>query len=192
MASPSPSVNSRRPTTPPYSVPFPLDDLPIAPKRWVVDTSRPPLPEVSEKVEIRRGKGKRKGKGKARYMPPRESSPHPASDSVEQREPQDAPVLVGTARVSRATQDSAGRSLESAGSMTSKMRREMERKAELEADEYTDDVTPVSVRCLACGRQISLDKRSKYYPGLWVKHRRLCRWISLMEVRIRAFEAKSR
>ncbi|KAG2149099.1 uncharacterized protein EDB93DRAFT_1225938, partial [Suillus bovinus] len=42
---------------------------------------------------------------------------------------------------------------------------------ELENDKYIEDVQPTSVRCCRCQKAISLDKRSKYYPGLWLKHR---------------------
>ncbi|KAG1883438.1 hypothetical protein F4604DRAFT_1617903 [Suillus subluteus] len=52
-----------------------------------------------------------------------------------------------------------------------KRRKEDRRKQELENDEYTEDVQPTSVRCCGCQKAISLDKRSRYYPGLWVKHR---------------------
>ncbi|KAG2041123.1 hypothetical protein BDR03DRAFT_947076 [Suillus americanus] len=49
-----------------------------------------------------------------------------------------------------------------------------ERKEDLENDEYTEDVQPTSVWCRGCQKAISLDKRSRYYPGLWVKHRGKC------------------
>ncbi|KAI6112555.1 hypothetical protein F5141DRAFT_732169 [Pisolithus sp. B1] len=55
-----------------------------------------------------------------------------------------------------------------------KRKTEEQRKRELEEDEYTADVTVTSVTCVGCGKQISLDKRSRYYPGLWVKHRNKC------------------
>ncbi|KAG1834643.1 hypothetical protein DFJ58DRAFT_216630 [Suillus subalutaceus] len=55
-------------------------------------------------------------------------------------------------------------------------RKEDQRKQELENDEYTEDVQPTSVRCRGCQKAISLDKRSRYYPGLWVKHRRQVPW----------------
>jgi hypothetical protein len=55
------------------------------------------------------------------------------------------------------------------------------RKRKLEADEWTTDVTPKSVKCRACGRNVSLDKRSRYYPGLWLKHRGKCMEIKRLE-----------
>ncbi|KAI5987124.1 hypothetical protein EDD15DRAFT_1511764 [Pisolithus albus] len=55
-----------------------------------------------------------------------------------------------------------------------KRKTEEQRKRELEEDEFTADVTVTSVTCVGCGKQISLDKRSRYYPGLWVKHRNKC------------------
>jgi hypothetical protein len=51
---------------------------------------------------------------------------------------------------------------------------EHERKMTLEVDEWASNITPTSVKCVACGQMISLDKRSRYYPGLWLKHRRRC------------------
>ncbi|KAG1799733.1 uncharacterized protein HD556DRAFT_61549 [Suillus plorans] len=42
---------------------------------------------------------------------------------------------------------------------------------QLENDEYTEDVRPISVRCRGCQKAISLDKSSRYYPRLWIKHR---------------------
>ncbi|KAG1840735.1 hypothetical protein DFJ58DRAFT_916669 [Suillus subalutaceus] len=63
-----------------------------------------------------------------------------------------------------------------------KRRKEDQRKQELENDEYTEDVQPTSVRCRGCQKAISLDKRSRYYPGLWVKHRSKCPGILELEV----------
>ncbi|KAG1840999.1 hypothetical protein DFJ58DRAFT_78649, partial [Suillus subalutaceus] len=62
-----------------------------------------------------------------------------------------------------------------------KRRKEDQRKQELENDEYTEDVQPTSVRCRGCQKAISLDKRSRYYPGLWVKHRSKCPGILELE-----------
>ncbi|KAG1891505.1 hypothetical protein F4604DRAFT_1528788, partial [Suillus subluteus] len=62
-----------------------------------------------------------------------------------------------------------------------KLKTEAQRKRELEDDEYTYSVHPTSVRCHGCEKEISLDKRSRYYPGLWSKHRRKCRGIQKME-----------
>ncbi|KAG2032558.1 hypothetical protein BDR03DRAFT_747402 [Suillus americanus] len=64
-----------------------------------------------------------------------------------------------------------------------KRRKEDKRKQELENDEYTEDVQPTSVRCRGCQKAISLDKRSRYYPGLWVKHRGKCRGILKLETK---------
>ncbi|KAG1811212.1 uncharacterized protein BJ212DRAFT_1302098 [Suillus subaureus] len=60
-------------------------------------------------------------------------------------------------------------------------KKEDQRKQELENDEYTEDVQPTSVRCRGCQKAISLDKRSRYYPGLWVKHRGKCPGILKLE-----------
>ncbi|KAG1821819.1 uncharacterized protein BJ212DRAFT_1297129 [Suillus subaureus] len=59
--------------------------------------------------------------------------------------------------------------------------KEDKRKGDLENDEYTEDVQPTSVWCRGCQKAISLDKRSRYYPGLWVKHRGKCPGILKME-----------
>ncbi|KAG9313264.1 hypothetical protein JVU11DRAFT_6729 [Chiua virens] len=56
-----------------------------------------------------------------------------------------------------------------------------QRKVELEQDEYAKNVTTKSVVCTGCDREISLDKRSKYYPGLWLKHRGKCPGIEKLE-----------
>jgi hypothetical protein len=63
-----------------------------------------------------------------------------------------------------------------------KHKKEHQRKQELEADEYTEDVKPKSVKCRGCQRPLKLDKRSRYYPGLWLKHKKKCRGILKMEV----------
>ncbi|KAG1829585.1 hypothetical protein EV424DRAFT_1380021 [Suillus variegatus] len=60
-------------------------------------------------------------------------------------------------------------------------KKEDQRKQELENDEYTEDVQPISVRCRGCQKAISLDKRSRYYPGLWIKHRGKCPGILKIE-----------
>ncbi|KAH0836885.1 hypothetical protein J3R83DRAFT_8686 [Lanmaoa asiatica] len=57
-----------------------------------------------------------------------------------------------------------------------------QRKLELEQDEYAKSITTKSVLCGGCRKEISLDKRSKYYPGLWRKHRGKCPDIEKLEV----------
>ncbi|KAG1743464.1 hypothetical protein EDB19DRAFT_2024081 [Suillus lakei] len=42
-------------------------------------------------------------------------------------------------------------------------------------------IRPTSVRCRRCGKNISLDKRSRFYSGLWVKHRGKCPGILQIE-----------
>jgi hypothetical protein len=61
-------------------------------------------------------------------------------------------------------------------------KKEGERKEYLENDEYTANVRPRSVKCRGCGKVIRLDKRSRYYPGLWDKHRGKCPAILRLEV----------
>ncbi|KAJ6573185.1 hypothetical protein DFH09DRAFT_1277251 [Mycena vulgaris] len=51
---------------------------------------------------------------------------------------------------------------------------EAHRKAALENDQWTLVVEPASVVCRGCKQAIALDKRSRYYPGLWDKHRDRC------------------
>ncbi|KAJ7458713.1 hypothetical protein B0H11DRAFT_2317802 [Mycena galericulata] len=49
-----------------------------------------------------------------------------------------------------------------------------ERKSLLENDPWIGLVDVARVVCRGCGEEISLDKRSMYYPGLWEKHRGRC------------------
>ena len=60
---------------------------------------------------------------------------------------------------------------------------ETERKALIESDVWAGEVTAISVECKGCGKTVSLDKRSMYYPGLWVKHRSKCPAIRRLEGR---------
>ncbi|KAF7326567.1 hypothetical protein MVEN_02609900 [Mycena venus] len=67
-------------------------------------------------------------------------------------------------------------STSSTGKKTS--RSEAERRLALESDEWTLRVTPHEVDCRGCRRTIKLDRRSRYYPGLWEKHRDRCEHVS--------------
>ncbi|KAG1734150.1 hypothetical protein EDB19DRAFT_1911255 [Suillus lakei] len=58
---------------------------------------------------------------------------------------------------------------------------EDQRREELENDEYTGNVQPTFVRCRGCHKDICLDKRSKFYSGLWLKHRGKCPGILVLE-----------
>ncbi|KAJ6504552.1 hypothetical protein DFH09DRAFT_288741 [Mycena vulgaris] len=51
---------------------------------------------------------------------------------------------------------------------------EAERKAALEKDPWTLVVEPTKVVCRGCKLTVRLDRRSRYYPGLWHKHRDRC------------------
>ncbi|KAJ7784994.1 hypothetical protein DFH07DRAFT_1054471, partial [Mycena maculata] len=53
-------------------------------------------------------------------------------------------------------------------------RTEVERKAVLRDDPWTGLVEFYRVLCRGCGNTIKLDARSRYYPGLWLKHRKRC------------------
>ncbi|KAJ7113393.1 hypothetical protein C8R44DRAFT_741001 [Mycena epipterygia] len=59
-------------------------------------------------------------------------------------------------------------------------RSETERRVVLERDEWTASVTPHDVVCRGCRRTIKLDRRSRYYPGLWEKHRDRCEHVGRM------------
>ena len=78
-------------------------------------------------------------------------------------------------------------SARSSGSDTNKrcgkrnMMDETERKALIESDSWAGQVTAISVECKGCGKTVSLDKRSMYYPGLWIKHRSKCPGIRRLE-----------
>ncbi|KAJ7778982.1 hypothetical protein B0H16DRAFT_1683260 [Mycena metata] len=58
-------------------------------------------------------------------------------------------------------------------------RTEAQRRALLEGDVWTRQVNPHSVGCRGCKRTIKLDGRSRYYPGLWEKHRERCNGIKI-------------
>ncbi|KAJ7626800.1 hypothetical protein FB45DRAFT_920108 [Roridomyces roridus] len=55
-------------------------------------------------------------------------------------------------------------------------RSEAERRLSLEADIWIvpGTVEPHAVVCRNCARRIKLDRRSRFYPGLWTKHRDRC------------------
>ncbi|KAJ6470913.1 hypothetical protein C8R45DRAFT_1165533 [Mycena sanguinolenta] len=53
-------------------------------------------------------------------------------------------------------------------------RTEAQRRAVLTNDPWTLTVGPQSVLCRGCRNTIQLDGRSRYYPGLWEKHRLRC------------------
>ncbi|KAJ7624502.1 hypothetical protein FB45DRAFT_1060788 [Roridomyces roridus] len=62
-------------------------------------------------------------------------------------------------------------------------RTENERRAELTSDPFVvpGTVTPHEVGCAGCERTIKLDKRSRYYPGLWEKHRDRCPEVQVLK-----------
>ncbi|KAJ7478971.1 hypothetical protein FB451DRAFT_1240274 [Mycena latifolia] len=70
-------------------------------------------------------------------------------------------------------------------------RSEAERRKTLETDEWTMDVTPHEVVCRGCRRSIKLDRRSRYYPGLWEKHRDRCEHVTKMRGELEAEEGSS-
>ncbi|KAG2749011.1 hypothetical protein P692DRAFT_201805410 [Suillus brevipes Sb2] len=56
-----------------------------------------------------------------------------------------------------------------------------QRKRDLEEDEYAETFTTRWVQCRGCHHTLKTDKRYNYYPGLWIKHRELCKGIRKME-----------
>ncbi|KAG2366688.1 hypothetical protein BDR07DRAFT_1606683 [Suillus spraguei] len=77
--------------------------------------------------------------------------------------------------------DNGNRDNEVMASSNKRGRKENERKEDLKNDEYTEDVQPTSVWCRECQKAINLDKRSRYYPGLWIKRRKKCLGILKMK-----------
>ncbi|KAG1720640.1 hypothetical protein EDB19DRAFT_1776006, partial [Suillus lakei] len=66
--------------------------------------------------------------------------------------------------------------------LSSKQRtKEDKRREKLESDQYTENVQPISVRCRGCNKDIRLDRRSRFYSGLWLKHRGKCPGILRMK-----------
>lgn len=57
--------------------------------------------------------------------------------------------------------------------------RSSERRANLEADEWTCEVQADGVRCKGCGGWYVIDPRAKFYPSNWKKHRDRCKAIKL-------------
>lgn len=53
----------------------------------------------------------------------------------------------------------------------------------IERDSWGRNATSKSVECRGCEKTIKLDKRSQYYPGLWLKHRDKCPDIRRLEAR---------
>ncbi|KAJ7775341.1 hypothetical protein B0H16DRAFT_1712923 [Mycena metata] len=58
-------------------------------------------------------------------------------------------------------------------------RTEAQRRALLKGDVWTKKVRPHSVDCRGCKQTIKLDGRSRYYPGLWEKHRERCNGVKI-------------
>ncbi|KIL58894.1 hypothetical protein M378DRAFT_170083 [Amanita muscaria Koide BX008] len=52
--------------------------------------------------------------------------------------------------------------------------RAKKRRTVFQQDPWAALVEPTQVRCGACGTLIQLDKRRKFYPGLWNNHRARC------------------
>ncbi|KIM80603.1 hypothetical protein PILCRDRAFT_822342 [Piloderma croceum F 1598] len=85
---------------------------------------------------------------------------------------------------STATPSTVGSPASSKKSRLHPQKREMNetrRRINLEEDWYTTDVRPKSVQCTECLREISLDKRWRYYDYPWRKHRRTCLMIRIAE-----------
>ncbi|KAK7042554.1 hypothetical protein R3P38DRAFT_2891164 [Favolaschia claudopus] len=67
-------------------------------------------------------------------------------------------------------------------------RSEAERRRLLETDEWAVKVTPHEVVCRGCSRPIRLDRRSRYYPGLWEKHRDRCEQVAKLQEEVQDAE----
>ncbi|KAJ7448660.1 hypothetical protein B0H11DRAFT_2247604 [Mycena galericulata] len=50
----------------------------------------------------------------------------------------------------------------------------VERRAALNADEWTLDVTPKEIRCRGCRKRVRLSHGSEFHPPRWQKHRGRC------------------
>ncbi|KAG2031893.1 hypothetical protein BDR03DRAFT_971485, partial [Suillus americanus] len=106
--------------------------------------------------------------------------PAPSHFPSEPDDTQNAPSLPHDSNENMGADD--GRHDEPSIVAFSKQRKsEARRKQELEDDEYTYNVRSTTVRCRGCDKEISLDKRSRYYPGLWMKHRGKCTGIQKIE-----------
>jgi hypothetical protein len=60
---------------------------------------------------------------------------------------------------------------------------EDERKQGLDNDKYAEDAQPKSIKSRGCHKTIKLDNRYRYYPGLWLSHRKICKGILKIKVR---------
>ncbi|KAG1771293.1 hypothetical protein EDD22DRAFT_842866 [Suillus occidentalis] len=59
---------------------------------------------------------------------------------------------------------------------------EDQRKQGLDNDKYAEDVHPKFIKCRGCHKAIKLDNQYKYYPGLWIRHRKICKGILKMKI----------
>ncbi|KAJ7692291.1 hypothetical protein B0H17DRAFT_1200620 [Mycena rosella] len=84
------------------------------------------------------------------------------------------PSASASASVAASTSGSACASISSEPHTKKTSRSETERRRTLENDQWTMSVGPYEVVCRGCRRPIKLDRRSRYYPGLWEKHRDRC------------------
>ncbi|KAJ7204154.1 hypothetical protein GGX14DRAFT_569749 [Mycena pura] len=70
-------------------------------------------------------------------------------------------------------------------------RTEAERIALLAADPWALRFDAATVVCRGCARAIRLDRRSRYYPGLWLKHRARCAGVKRARALARAREGSA-
>ncbi|KAF7340524.1 hypothetical protein MSAN_02123900 [Mycena sanguinolenta] len=119
------------------------------------------------------------------YTNPHTRSPSPyasASTSTSQ-----SSVRTRTTRATRlaspATSTSSTPTIAFASAPKKTARSEAERRLALESDLCALKVTPHDVLCAGCQRVIKLDRRSRYYPGLWEKHRERCEGVERIEKR---------
>ncbi|KAJ7867832.1 hypothetical protein B0H13DRAFT_2351772 [Mycena leptocephala] len=110
--------------------------------------------ESDDEIPLRSVSAAKRCKKKATFK----SSRTPASGDNEKNAAMDSPLLMPACKKKGA-------------------RTEAQRHAVLNADPWTTSVAPHHGVCRGCKHIIKLDGRSRYYPGLWEKHRLRCEWV---------------
>lgn len=147
-----------------------------------LNTHWEPEPRIVD--EVNRGRDERVHEERALSHSGRSWSPPPGdADDVPASGPSGSGTSSPSARSTRSlsslsTHTPTSLAAEHTGKKSS--RSEGERRRTLEDDEWTMRVTPHEVVCRGCRRSIKLDRRSRYYPGLWEKHRDRCEHVAKM------------
>ncbi|KAJ7073379.1 hypothetical protein B0H15DRAFT_957218 [Mycena belliarum] len=178
-----------------YAGPNPLENISrLVNEHWSVCPGRNPSathalnthwePEPRIVDEVNRGRDERVHEERALSHSGRSWSPPPGdADDVPASGPSGSGTSSPSARSTRSlsslsTHTPTSLAAEHTGKKSS--RSEGERRRTLEDDEWTMRVTPHEVVCRGCRRSIKLDRRSRYYPGLWEKHRDRCEHVAKM------------